>query len=59
MPNTKDQSETEYDANSPRARENNAQPNPEGQPSPGLKDKDATTSNSYGNTRESGEQPKR
>ncbi len=29
-----------------------------GQPSPGLKDKDAPTSDSYGNTRESGEEPK-
>jgi hypothetical protein len=30
-----------------------------GQPSPGLKDKDAETSNSYGDTRESGESLKR
>lgn len=29
-----------------------------GEPSPGLKDKDAETSDSYGNTRESGETPK-
>ena len=29
-----------------------------GQPSPGLKDKDAETSDSYGDTRESGEEPK-
>jgi hypothetical protein len=28
-----------------------------GQPSPRLKDKDAETSDTYGNTRESGEQP--
>jgi hypothetical protein len=40
---------------SPRARENAAQPNPEGQPSPGLKDKDAVTSDSYGDTRDSGD----
>jgi hypothetical protein len=30
-----------------------------GQPSPGLKDKEAETSNSYGDTRESGESLKR
>jgi len=30
-----------------------------GQPSPGLKDKEADTSDSYGHTRESGEQPKK
>ncbi|MEJ5991267.1 hypothetical protein WG902_14790 [Ramlibacter sp. PS3R-8] len=30
-----------------------------GEPPPGLKDRDAKTSNSYGNTRESGETPKR
>lgn len=30
----------------------------EGQPSPGIKDKDAETSNTYGNTRDSGETPK-
>jgi hypothetical protein len=30
-----------------------------GQPAPGLKDKDAETSDSSGNTRESGEQPKK
>jgi hypothetical protein len=64
MPNTKDQSEQEYDRKdleqqAPRARDNGGQPNPEGQPSPGLKDKDAVTSNSYGDTRESGEEPKR
>ena len=29
-----------------------------GQPSPGLKDKEAETSDSYGHTRESGETPK-
>jgi hypothetical protein len=65
MPNTKDQSEQEYDrkdhdsTSAPRARDNGGQPNPEGQPSPGLKDKDAVTSDSYGDTRESGEEPKR
>jgi len=30
----------------------------QGRPSPGLKDKDAETSDSYGHTRESGETPK-
>jgi hypothetical protein len=44
---------------SPRARENAAQPNPEGQPSPGLKDKDAVTSDSYGDTRDSGDSASR
>jgi hypothetical protein len=34
------------------------QKTPAGQPSPGLKDKEAETSNSYGHTRESGETPK-
>jgi hypothetical protein len=59
MPDTKDQSQQQYDSNSPRARENSAQPNPEGQPSPGIKDKEAQTSDSYGHTRESGEEPKK
>ncbi|HVE51876.1 MAG TPA: hypothetical protein VNB23_00685 [Ramlibacter sp.] len=31
------------------------QPSAPGEPSPGLKDKDAETSNSYGNTRDSGD----
>ena len=31
------------------------QGDPSGQPSPGLKDKEARTSDSYGNTRDSGE----
>jgi len=30
----------------------------QGQPSPGLKDREAETSDSYGNTRDSGETPK-
>ncbi|RZI64842.1 MAG: hypothetical protein EOP80_20805 [Variovorax sp.] len=34
------------------------QPQAPGEPSPGLKDRDAETSDSYGNTRESGETPK-
>jgi hypothetical protein len=55
MPDTKDQSVTQYDNNAPRARDNGGEPNPEGQPSPGLKDKDAVTSNSYGDTRDSGD----
>jgi hypothetical protein len=59
MPNTRDQSEQQYDSNAPRARENNGQSNPEGEPSAGVKDKEATTSDSYGHTRESGEQPKK
>jgi hypothetical protein len=64
MPNTKDQADKEYDrqeydTNAPGARGNQGQPDPQGQASPGLKDKDAVTSNSYGDTRESGEEPKR
>lgn len=37
--------------------QNREQESPAGEPSPGLKDKEAKTSNSYGNTRESGEEP--
>jgi hypothetical protein len=54
-PNKQEQSQEQAGGQSPRARENAAQPNPEGQPSPGLKDKDAVTSNSYGDTRDSGD----
>ena len=42
----------------PAGNEQQQQKGP-GQPSPGLKDKDAETSNSYGDTRESGEDVKR
>ena len=38
-----------------RPEGNEQQQQSPGQPSPGLKDKDAKTSDSYGNTRESGE----
>ncbi|MDB5900105.1 MAG: hypothetical protein JWP41_3707 [Ramlibacter sp.] len=64
MPNTKNQSEQAYDRQdydskqAPRSRDDGGKPDQSGQPSPGLKDKDAVTSNSYGDTRESGEEPK-
>lgn len=38
--------------------EKTRRPQGPGEPSPGLKDKDAPTSDTYGNTRESGEEPK-
>lgn len=41
-----------------QARQDQPQQGP-GQPPPGLKDKDAPTSDTYGNTRESGEDLKK
>ena len=49
--------ETNQPPASPQDRRGQAQQGP-GEPSPGLKDKEAETSNSYGDTRESGEEPK-
>lgn len=40
--------------NNPPGERGGASPGP-GEPSPGLKDKDAETSDSYGNTRDSGD----
>jgi hypothetical protein len=50
-----DKDQQQQGEQSPRAKENAAQPNPAGEPSPGIKDKEAITSNSYGDTRDSGE----
>ena len=62
MPNDSRTDKSKQVANLPpeqRPAGNEQQQKGPGQPSPGLKDKDAETSNSYGDTRESGEEPKR
>lgn len=60
--NTMAQSQSQQQGDDRRPSEAQPQandaPRSPGQPSPGIKDKEAQTSDSYGNTRESGEEPK-